>query len=102
MTANSSPEIHLVAALTAKPEQKEALFEALHAILPVVRQEPGCIRYDLHADRDNPLTAVMLESWADQAAFDGHIAAPSFQSLAVRLDALLAEPLKLQYLEKLG
>lgn len=100
MTEQSTREVHLVATLTAKPEQKAALFDALRSIIPTVRTEPGCIRYDLHEDLDNPLAAVMLETWRDQAALDAHAAAPAFQSLAAHFDTLLAEPIRLLRLER--
>ncbi|EKJ94873.1 hypothetical protein C241_16398 [Bradyrhizobium lupini HPC(L)] len=101
MDENASEVIHLVARLKAKPEQRSALFDALKAIVPEVRKEDGCLLYDLTVDRDDPDSAVMLESWRDGTALEAHAQAAPFQSLAARLDVLLAEPLHLQRLQQL-
>ncbi|MBB3313440.1 quinol monooxygenase YgiN [Rhizobium sp. BK196] len=101
MDENASEVIHLVARLKAKPEQRSALFDALKAIVPDVRKEDGCMLYDLNVDRDDPDVAVMLEIWRDASALDAHAQAAPFRSLATRFDALLAEPLHLQRLQKL-
>ncbi|MBW9118209.1 antibiotic biosynthesis monooxygenase [Rhizobium cauense] len=97
-----APEvIHLVARLKAKPEQRSALFDALKAMVPDVRKEDGCLLYDLTVDRDDPNSAVMLESWRDGSALEAHAQAAPFKSLAARFEVLLAEPLQLQRLQKL-
>ncbi len=101
MGDKASEVIHLVATLKAKPDQRSALFDALKAIVPDVRKEDGCLRYDLNVDRGDPNVAVMLESWRDGAALEAHAQAAPFRSLAVRLDGLLAEPLHLQRLQNL-
>ena len=100
MTTGSSEEVHVVATLKARPGKRAALFEALEAIIPVVRREEGCIRYELTTDRADVDRAVMLEVWRDSAALQQHEAAAPFQSLAARFDELLIEPvalLKLQH-----
>ncbi|CUX03256.1 MULTISPECIES: putative quinol monooxygenase [Rhizobium/Agrobacterium group] len=102
MSAQLSDQIELIALLRAKPDKSVALFSALAAIVPDVRKEDGCLRYDLHVDRDNPEMAVMIESWRDEAALAAHAAGAPFQSLALRLDELLAEPLRLQRLQHLA
>ncbi|MGP4689317.1 putative quinol monooxygenase [Agrobacterium pusense] len=101
MTEEPSEVIHLVATLKAKPNQRAALFAALEEIVPSVRKEDGCLRYDLNVDRADPNVAVMLESWRDDAALQDHAQAAPFQSLKARLGELLAEPLLLQRLQKL-
>lgn len=102
MHAQHPNRIELIAFLKAKPSQRAALFDALAAILPDVRTEDGCLRYDLHVDRDDPDMAVMLESWRDEVALAAHAAGASFQSLASRLDDLLVEPLRLHRLRHLA
>ncbi len=94
--------VHVVATLVAKPERATDLHAALAAILDTVRREPGCIRYDLHRDLDDPATFVMLETWADEAALTVHGKAPALTGLAPRLADLLAKPLKVDRLEQIG
>lgn len=94
--------IHLVATLVARPGQEAALQAALTGILAPVRAEPGCLRYDLHRDRDDPARFVMLESWADAAALETHGKAAAFTGLAARFDELLMTSPDLRRLELLA
>ncbi|TDK29863.1 antibiotic biosynthesis monooxygenase [Rhizobium deserti] len=102
MSVPLTDQTELIALLKAKPEKRAALFDALAAIVPEVRKEDGCLRYDLHVDRDDPDMAVMLESWRDESALNAHAAGAPFQSLTERLDDLLAEPLRLHRLQRLA
>lgn len=102
MSAQLSDRIELIALLRAKPDKRAALFNALAAIEPDVRKEHGCLRYDIHVDRDNTEMAVVIKSWRDEAALAAHSAGAPFQSLAVHLDDLLGEPIRLQRLQHLA
>ena len=44
--------IHVVAVITAKPGQREAILQAIRANLPAVRAEKGCIEYGPAIDAD--------------------------------------------------
>lgn len=94
--------IHLAATLVAKPGQEAALRAALTGILAEVRAEEGCLRYDLHRDRDNPARFVMLEAWAGAAALEAHGKAAAFTGLAQRFDELLVSSPDLRRLEHLA
>jgi quinol monooxygenase YgiN len=39
------------------------------------RTEAGCLEYVMSADPVDPARVVLFERWADQGAFDGHMAA---------------------------
>ncbi len=95
-------EICLVAHLKAKPGREAALAEAVTAIVPQVRAEPGCLGYTAHVSREAPGTVVMYEIWSDQAALDAHARAPALSSLAARFDDLLSEPLGLESLRRIA
>ncbi len=94
--------IHLVATLVAKPGQEAALRATLTGILAEVRAEAGCLRYDLHRDRDNPARFVMLEAWADAEALEAHGNAAAFTRLAAQFDELLVSSPDLRHLEHLA
>lgn len=100
MTDPTTGQVHLIATLTAKPGHGPALFAAMEEILAPVRQEEGCIRYDLFADRDDPETAVMLEIWRDAAALEGHNNGAALAALGPKLAPILAQPVKLQFIEQ--
>ncbi len=102
MTRHDPNEVQLVATLTAKPGQEAALKAALQSIIPAVLREPGCREYAMHVARQNPSRIVMFERWADQDALDSHGAGATFQSLAAQFDTLLAEPLEIVLLQRIG
>lgn len=97
----SEHEVQLVATLTAKPGQEAALKQALRDIIPLVRNEPGCLRYDMYEDRDDPSRIVMLEVWETENALAQHAEAPPFKRLAARFGELLAAPLSLVRLKRI-
>lgn len=97
-----SENIHLVATLVAKPGQEAALQATLTGILADVRSEAGCLRYDLHRDRDDPARFVMLEAWADAKALEAHRNAAVFTGLAQQFDELLVSSPDLRHLEHLA
>lgn len=68
----------VVASFTAKPESVDAVRAACQEAIAVVHDEPGCQLYSLH-QTDN--TFVFIEQWADKAALDTHMTAPSIATL---------------------
>ncbi|MCH8686314.1 putative quinol monooxygenase [Pedomonas mirosovicensis] len=94
--------IHLVARLMPQPGKADELAAAIAAILPEVRQEPGCLAYFAHESLEELGTIVMVEAWADQAALDAHGRAPAFTGLARRFNMLLAKPPVLERLRRIG
>jgi quinol monooxygenase YgiN len=96
----SSSGIRIIAVLKAKQGQEAVLHEALLQLIPLVRQEPGCIEYSLHVGLDQPGLLVFYETWADQAAIDRHGQTIHFLAFAARCETLLAEPMKVMLLSK--
>lgn len=45
-----------------------------------VTQEPGCSRFDVHQERSEPTLFLLVESYADEAAFELHRASPHYLS----------------------
>ena len=90
--------ISLIAVLKAKPGKTDDLKQALAALVQPARQEPGNVEYALFQLRDASDTFYVRESWHGQAGLDAHIALPHFQAFVAQMDALLAEPLRLDYL----
>lgn len=96
-----SNSITILAVLKAKAGKNEALKQALQALIHPTRQEPGNITYQMHQLRDAPEMFYVYESWHGQEGLDTHIALPHFQAFIARMDDLLAEPLRLDYLQPL-
>ncbi len=68
---------------------------ALEIAIDEVAKEPGCIRYELTEATEDKL--VLTERWASQEDLDKHSKGVAVQDLNESLSALLAEPVKLEY-----
>ncbi len=94
--------ITMIAVLVARPGQRDALRQALTALIEPTHAEPGCLDYRLFELTEEPGTFYMRESFADQAALDAHFAAPYFQAFAAQVDTLMVGPPKLVKLTPIG
>lgn len=91
--------IHVIAIITAKPGKRSAILEAIHANLPAVRAESGCIEYGPAIDAENvgpfqtplgPDAIVVVEKWADVEALRAHAAAPHMAAYAAKVKDFVA------------
>ncbi len=91
--------IHVLAIVTAKPGQREAILAAFRANMPAVRAETGCIEYGPAVDADGvggiqtkvgPDTFVVIEKWASIEALKAHAAAPHMAAYAAKTRDLIA------------
>lgn len=71
----------LVATFDAAPNMRTELASRLSEMTVLSRPEPGCLRYDLHVDRDDHDRFVFVETWADDAAWDLHMRTSHVQAL---------------------
>lgn len=99
---SSQSEICLTATLVARTGKEEALLTRLQTLVPLVHQEPGCVQYTLHVDAGRPNVFVFYEVWRDEAALDAHGKTPHFTAFATGLGDLLAQPLEIIKLRKIG
>lgn len=100
MTSPSSNPLYSLAILRALPDRRDELLAALQRLIEPTRAEPGNQDYVLFESRSEPGTFYMREAFDDQAALDAHFATPHFQSFAKQVDALLAAPLELLFLDR--
>ncbi|WP_462326033.1 putative quinol monooxygenase [Desulfoplanes sp.] len=64
--------IYVTAVITPRPGMAESVRAELAGVVPLVRTEPGCIRYDLHeSGGDNP-TFLFYEIWESGDALAVH------------------------------
>lgn len=92
----------VIAIIKAKPGKESALRETLLALVPITRQEPGCLNYDLHVSTERPGEFVFHENWASKRHLDEHLARPHLVALAAQADELFAEPPHLTLCERIG
>lgn len=88
--------IHVLAILTAKPGQRDAVLQHFKAIVPTVLAEAGCIEYGPVIDVPDadpafgPDTFVVVEKWESMAALKAHAAAPHMKAYGERVKELMA------------
>ena len=91
--------IHVIAVITTKPGQREAVLEAFRANVPAVLAEQGCIEYgaavDLPGDlkfqtKYGPDTFVAIEKWESIEALKAHAAAPHMAAYGAKTRDMLA------------
>lgn len=102
MTKINEETLVSIAILKAKPGQRDQLRESLLALIEPTRAEPGCLDYVLFELRDEPGTFYMREAFTSAAALEVHKATPHFQAFAAKAGSLLAEPLRLIFLDQVS
>ena len=69
----------LIVTLRVKPEYRERYLEAsLGDAQGSARDEPGCLRFDVLIDNNDPNTIYFYEVYRDEAAFQEHLKAPHY------------------------
>ena len=90
--------IHVLAIVTAKPGQRDAVLEQFRANVPAVLAEEGCIEYGPAVDAEpkapfqtplGPDSFAVVEKWATPAALKAH-AASHMAAYGARVKDLLA------------
>ena len=85
--------ISVVAIITTKPGQRDAMLAAFADYIPIVLAEPGCIEYGTAVDAPDmgrfqtklgDDCFAVLEKWQDTAALAAHAAAPAMAAHAAR------------------
>jgi quinol monooxygenase YgiN len=84
--------VYVMALITGKDGTKDDLEAALRAVVPTVRQEQGCLRYDLHQSADGKPVFMFYETWQSKEALAAHSKAPHMLEMRESIKDLVAEP----------
>jgi autoinducer 2-degrading protein len=80
----------LVVQVQVQPEGREEFLAAISANAEAsVRDEPGCLRFDVSSVSGDPDRFVFYELYTDAAAFEAHRAAPHFATWRAAADRTL-------------
>ena len=91
--------IHVLAIITAKPGQRDAVLEQFRAVVSAVLAERGCIEYGPAIDAEGagpgaaklgPDSFAVVEKWEDLAALNAHAEAPHMKAYGAQVQGLLA------------
>jgi len=83
---------HIIVKLTAKPEGKAELMDALKANKKGSEQEAGFIGMRLFEDNNNPNIIFVIDSWKDEEALESHKQTPHVQNMLKVAQTTLACP----------
>jgi len=89
--------IHVVAVITAKPGQRDAVLDAFRTNVPAVHAEAGCIEYGATVDTDGgPFakfgadTFVVIEKWESMDDLKAHGASAHMKAYGEKNKDLVA------------
>lgn len=92
--------VHVIAIITTKPGQRDAMLAMFNANVPAVLAEDGCITYEATIDTENagpmqtefgPDTFVVVEKWASLAALGAHAVSPHMKAYGAASKDMLAD-----------
>ena len=92
-------KVNVVAIMKIKPESIETARPQVEKLIEQTRQEKGCLRYDCFQDAKEPGTFVIIEEFADQAAFQAHRDSEHFKSIGPSLGQWLNGPSEVRVLK---
>ena len=96
----TAPLFHTVTLFTAYPDMVKKLGAALVAFAVPTREEPGCRRFEVFQDCDEPTRFTMIGDWTDESAHRDHLNAqhtltrlqhPTIQRLGLGIRALFRQ-----------
>ena len=77
---------------TVIPERSEDFIREVREIVPTVKREAGCSRYELLSDGSAPGVFHFIEEWESQKHLDSHIAQPHMQKYFAKTSPWHASP----------
>jgi quinol monooxygenase YgiN len=91
--------IYVIAIITAKAGMRDAVLQELHANIPAVHAEKGCIEYGPAIDAEGigsfqnkfgPDTFVVIEKWESTEALEVHLSSRHISAFAIRTREMIA------------
>ncbi|SPE17672.1 Antibiotic biosynthesis monooxygenase [Candidatus Sulfotelmatomonas gaucii] len=74
MCKKDTTQLVCIAEFFALNGKEQELLAVLHSLMGPTHKEPGCLRYELNQDCDDPRRITFVEKWKDRDAFDQHCA----------------------------
>lgn len=91
--------IYVVATIKIKLDCIETARPEVLKLIEHTRQEKGNLRYDYFQDVKEPGTFVILEQFADQAAFQEHINSEHYKAVTSQLAQWVSAPTDVRILK---
>lgn len=84
--------LHVIARVRARPAEESRVRTEFEALVSPTRAEPGCIRYELFVNRENPCDFLFVQEYEDDAAFEAHLESAHVKKMLEVVLPLLASP----------
>ena len=84
------------------PERLHDFTGEVRKIIPLVRREAGCCRYELFSDIAVPGIFHFIEEWESKKHLDDHLAQPHMQEYFAKTDPWHSSPTQLKIYEILS
>ena len=81
------------------PQRQADFISEVQKIIPVVRKEAGCTRYELLLDAHHPGIFHFIEEWESQGHLDDHLASPRMKEYFVKTAKWHSAPVELKIYE---
>lgn len=72
MNKDLSYEVVCIAEIKAKPNMLDTLLTRLAELVPLSKQEEGCVRYEVHQCLDDPDIITFVDRFKNMDAFNFH------------------------------
>lgn len=69
----SSQRVHVITLAEALPKHLEEVRQILQEMCELHRQEEGCLRFDIYADKTHPTRLNTIEVWESVQAHQHHM-----------------------------
>lgn len=93
--------LNVIAKVTAKIDQIETVKAALESVIEPVRNEEGCLLYDLHQDIKDKNIFFFYENWDSLEHLEKHRMTPHMVKLGHQIKDLLEKHMEVNLMEKL-
>ena len=92
-------QIAYVVKLTAAEGKRDEALAALGKLVAATEDEPGTVQYLMHTEVNEPNVIWFYELYADQAAFETHVASPTMAEVMGSLGGVLDGPADMRQLD---
>jgi quinol monooxygenase YgiN len=95
-------ELFIFARFHARPGNEGAVADALGAVVPPTRAEPGCLGINAFRSTRDPQLFYIHSRWKDEAAFDHHATLPHTVRFVERVTPLIDHTFDVTRSEQIG
>ena len=81
--------VNLIARFECRDGARDVVAGLIGSYAEHVNASPGTVRFAVHTERDNPNQFVIVECYADEAAFEAHLADPENATFNEKLGPLI-------------